>query len=172
MWLSSSSTGAPALFVIKKDGGLHLCVYSCKLNSCTRKNKYPVPPMDELLTVFNGSSIFFKIGLRGEYNLLRLKEDDEHLTFFRTKYGSYEYLVMPFGLTNPPASLQNLANDIYYHILDVYVLVYLDDILVFSKSEEEYVTHVSTLLSRPRANNLYAKASKCLFHVSSGEYLV
>ncbi|MBW0563681.1 hypothetical protein O181_103396, partial [Austropuccinia psidii MF-1] len=149
---SSSSTGAPVLFVKKKYGGLRLCVDYRKLNAVTRKNKYPVPPMNQLLTVFNGSSIFSKIDLRGAYNLLRIKDGDEHLTFFRTKYGSYEYLVMPFGLTNAPASFQNLVNDIFYDLLDVYVVVYLDDIMVFSKSEEEHVTHVSTVLSRLRAN--------------------
>ncbi|MBW0496705.1 hypothetical protein O181_036420 [Austropuccinia psidii MF-1] len=166
---SSSSTGAPVLFVKKKDGGLCLCVDYRKLNAVTRKNKYPVPPMNQLLNVFNGSSIFSKIDLHGAYNLLRIKEGDEHLTCFRTKYGSYEYLVMPFGLTNAPASFQNLVNDIFQDLLDVYVVVFLDDIMVFSKSEEEHVTHVSTVLSRLRANNLFAKASKCLFHVSSVE---
>ncbi|MBW0504884.1 hypothetical protein O181_044599 [Austropuccinia psidii MF-1] len=168
---SSSSTGAPVLFVKKKDGGLRLCVDYRKLNAVTRKNKYPVPPMNQPLNVFNGSSIFPNIDLRGAYNLLRIKEGDEHLTCFRTKYGSYEYLVMPFGLTNAPASFQNLVNDIFYALHDVYSVVYLDDIMVFSKSEEEHVTHVSTVLSRLRANNLFAKASKCLFHVSSVEYL-
>ncbi|MBW0583908.1 hypothetical protein O181_123623, partial [Austropuccinia psidii MF-1] len=167
----SFSTGAPVLFVKKKDGGLHLCVDYRKLNSVTRKKKYPVPPMNQLLTVFNGSSIFSKIDLRGAYNLLRIKEGDEHLTCFKTKYGSYEYLVMPFGLTNGPASFQNLINDIFYDLLDVYVVAYLDDIVVFSKCEEEHVTHVSTVLSRLRANTLFAKASKCLFHVSSVDSL-
>ncbi|MBW0570469.1 hypothetical protein O181_110184 [Austropuccinia psidii MF-1] len=160
IWPSSSSTGAPVLFVKKKDGGLRLCVDYRKLNAVTRKNKYPVPPMNQLLTVFNGSSIFSKIDLRCAYNLLRIKEGDEHLTCFRTKYGSYEYLVMPFGLTNAPASFQNLVNDIFYYLLDVYDVVYLDYIMVFFKSEEEHVTHVSTVRSRLRANNLFAKASK------------
>ncbi|MBW0542496.1 hypothetical protein O181_082211 [Austropuccinia psidii MF-1] len=168
---SSSSTGGPVLFVKKKYGGLCLCVDYRKLNAVTRKNKYPVPPMNQLLTVFNGSSIFSKIDLHGAYNLLRIKEGDEHLTCFRTKYGSYEYLVMPFGLTNSPASFQNLVNDIFYYPLDIYVVIYLDKIMVFSKSEEEHVTHVSADLSRLQANNLFAKASKCLFHVSSVEYL-
>ncbi|MBW0571496.1 hypothetical protein O181_111211 [Austropuccinia psidii MF-1] len=171
IWPSSSLTGAPVLFVKNKYGGLPLCVDYRKLNAVTRKNKYPVPPMNQLLNVFNGSSIFSKIDLRGAYNLLRIKEGDEHLTCFRTKYGSFEYLVMPFGLTNAPASFQNLVNDIFQDLLDVFVVVYLDDIMVFSKSEEEHVTHVSTVLSRLRANNLFAKASKCLFHVSSVEYL-
>ncbi|MBW0497907.1 hypothetical protein O181_037622 [Austropuccinia psidii MF-1] len=110
---SSSSKGALFLFVKKKDGGLHLCVDYHKLNAVTRKNKYPVPPMNHLLNVFNGSSIFSKIDLCGAYKLLRIKEGDEHLTAFRTKYGSFEYLVLPFGLTNAPASFQNLVNDIF-----------------------------------------------------------
>ncbi|MBW0494417.1 hypothetical protein O181_034132 [Austropuccinia psidii MF-1] len=106
IWTSSSPTGAPVLFVKNKDGGLCFCVYYHKLNVVTRKNKYSVSPMNQLLTVFNGSSIFSKIYLHGAYNLLRVKEGDEHLTAFKTKYGSYEYLVMPFGLTNAPASFQ------------------------------------------------------------------
>ncbi|MBW0569329.1 hypothetical protein O181_109044 [Austropuccinia psidii MF-1] len=120
---SSTSTGAPVLFVKKKDGGLRLCVDYRKLNAVTRKNKYPVPPMNQLLTVYNGSSIFSKIDLCGAYNLLRIKESEEHLTAFRTKYGSNEYLVMPFGLTNAPASFQNLVNDIFQDLLDVFVVV-------------------------------------------------
>ncbi|MBW0579646.1 hypothetical protein O181_119361 [Austropuccinia psidii MF-1] len=110
---SSSSTGAPVLFFKKKDGGIFLCVDYRKLNSVTRKNRYPVPPMNQLLTIFNGATISSKIDLCGAYNLLRIKEGDEHLTAFRAKYGSYEYLVMPFGLTNAPASFQNLVNDIF-----------------------------------------------------------
>ncbi|MBW0474413.1 hypothetical protein O181_014128 [Austropuccinia psidii MF-1] len=168
---SSSSTGAPFLFVKKKDGGLCLCVDYYKLNAVTRRNKYPVPPMNQLLIVFDGSSIYFKIYFCGAYNLLRIKEGDENLTCFRTKYSSYEDLVTPFGLTNAPASFQNLFNDIFYDLIDIYVVVYFDDIMVFSKSEEEHFTHVSTVVSRPRANNTFAKASKCLFHVSSVEYL-
>ncbi|MBW0504352.1 hypothetical protein O181_044067 [Austropuccinia psidii MF-1] len=159
-------------FVKEKDGGLCLCVDYCKLNAVTKKNKYPVPPMNQLLTVFNGSSIFSKIYLHGAYNLLIIKEGDEHLTCFRSKYCSYEYLVMPFGLTNAPASFQNLVNDIIQDLLDVFVVVYLHEIIVFSKSKEEHFTHVSTVLTRVRANNLFVKASKCLFHVTSVECLV
>ncbi|MBW0528466.1 hypothetical protein O181_068181 [Austropuccinia psidii MF-1] len=167
---SSSSTGAPVLFVKKKDGCLRFCVDYRKLNAATRKNKYPFHPMNRLLTFLNSSSIFSKIDLRGAYKLLRIKEGDEHLTDFRTKCGSYEYLVIPFGLTNAPASFQNLVNDIFYYLFDIYVVVHLDEIMVFSKSEEEHVTHVSTVLSILRTNNLFAKASKCLFNVSSVEY--
>ncbi|MBW0511037.1 hypothetical protein O181_050752 [Austropuccinia psidii MF-1] len=171
IWPSSSSKGAPVLFVKKKDGGLCLCVYYHKLNAITRKNKYPVPLINQLLTALNFSAIFSKIYLCGAYNLLIIQEGDEHLTAFRTKYGSYEYLVIPFGLTNAPASFQNLVNDIFYYLLDIYAVVYLDEIMGFSKSEEEHVTHVSTVLSRLRANNLLSKASKCLSHVSSVDYL-
>ncbi|MBW0511667.1 hypothetical protein O181_051382 [Austropuccinia psidii MF-1] len=127
--------------------------------------------MNQLLTVFAGSCIFSKIDLCGAYNLLRIKEGDEHLTEFRAKYGSYEYLVIPLRLTDAPASFQNSVNDIFSDLLDVYVVVYLDDIEVFSKYEEEHVTNVFTVLARLRANNLFSKASKCLFHVSSVEYL-
>ncbi|MBW0529250.1 hypothetical protein O181_068965 [Austropuccinia psidii MF-1] len=108
IWPSASSTGAPVLFVKKKGGGLHLCVDYCKINAVTRKNKYPFPCVDQLLNVFNGSFISSNIDLCGAYQLLRIKEGDEHLTAFRTKYGSYEYLVMPFGLTNAPTSFKIL----------------------------------------------------------------
>ncbi|MBW0548395.1 hypothetical protein O181_088110, partial [Austropuccinia psidii MF-1] len=156
---SSSSTGAPVLFVKKKDGGLCFCVDYRKLNAVTRKNRYPVPPMNQFLTIFNGSTSFSKIDLHGAYNLLRIKEGDEHLTAFRTKYGSYEYLVIPYGLTDSPASFHNLVNDIFSDFLDVLVVVYLDDIMVFSSSEGEHVKHVASVLQRLRDNNLFAKAS-------------
>ncbi|MBW0536185.1 hypothetical protein O181_075900 [Austropuccinia psidii MF-1] len=168
---TSSSTGAPVLFVKKKDGGLCLCVDYGKINAVTRKNRYPVPPMKQLLTVFNSSTIFSKIDLCGAYNLLRIKEGDEHLTAFRAKYGSYEYLVMPFCLTNAPSCFQNLVNNIFADFLDIFVVVYLDDIMVFFSSEEEHVKHVASVLKRMRDNNLLAKASKCVFHASSVEYL-
>ncbi|MBW0513199.1 hypothetical protein O181_052914 [Austropuccinia psidii MF-1] len=141
---SSSSTGPPVLFLKKNDGGLHLCVDYSKLNAVTRKNKCPVPPMNQLINVFNGSSIFSKIDLRGPCKQLRIKEGDEDWKALRTKYGIFEYLGMPFGLTNAPASFQNL---------------------------EEDVTHVSTVLTRLRPNDLFSKASKSLFHVTSVEYL-
>ncbi|MBW0539933.1 hypothetical protein O181_079648 [Austropuccinia psidii MF-1] len=171
MWPTSSSTGPPVIFVQKKDGGLHLCVSYCKLNAVTRKNKYPVSPINQLLTFFNGSSIFSNIVMCGVYNLLKIKEGDEYLTAFRTKYVSYEYFVMPFGLINAPASFQKLVNDILYDLLDIYVVAYLDEIMVCSKYEEEHVTHMSIVLGRLRAIHIFAKASKCPFHVSSVEYL-
>ncbi|MBW0580901.1 hypothetical protein O181_120616, partial [Austropuccinia psidii MF-1] len=167
----SSSTGAPVLFVKKKDEGLHLCVDYHKLNAVTRKNRYPVPPMNQLLTVFNASTFFSKIDLHCSYNLLRIKEGDEHLAALRTRYGIYEYLVMPFDLTNAPASFQNLVNDIFVYFLDILVVVYLDKVMVFSSSEEEHVKGVASVLQRLRDKNLFAKASRCAFHASSVEYL-
>ncbi|MBW0565738.1 hypothetical protein O181_105453 [Austropuccinia psidii MF-1] len=168
---SSPSKGAPVLFVKKKDGGLRLCVDYHNLNAVTRKNRYPVPPMNQLLTLFNGATIFSKIDMHGAYNLLRIKEGDEHLAAFRAKYGSYEYLVMPFGLTNAPDSFPNLVNDIFADFLDIFVLVYLYDIMIFSSSEEEHVKHVASVLQRLRDNNLCSKASKCVFRASSVKYL-
>ncbi|MBW0589254.1 hypothetical protein O181_128969 [Austropuccinia psidii MF-1] len=120
--------------------------------------------MNQLLTVFNSSTIFSKIDLRGAYNLLRIKEGDEYLTAFRTKYGSYEYLLMQFALTNAPPSFQNLVNDTFSDLLDILVVVSLDNILVFSSSEEEHVKHAVSVLQTLRDNNLFAKASKCVFH--------
>ncbi|MBW0587675.1 hypothetical protein O181_127390, partial [Austropuccinia psidii MF-1] len=156
---SSSSTGAPSLFVKKKDGGLCLCVDYCKLNAVTRKNKYPVPPMNQLLNVLNGSSIFSKIDLRGEYNLLRIKEGDENLTCFRTKYGSYEYLVMPFGLTKAAASFQNLVNDIFQDLLDVYVVCRIHGYVVSSESLNMNQAKVQKILNWPHPRNLKALQS-------------
>ncbi|MBW0486532.1 hypothetical protein O181_026247 [Austropuccinia psidii MF-1] len=127
--------------------------------------------MNQLLTIFNGSTIFSKIDLCGEYDPLRIKEGDEHLTSFRAKYDSYEYLVMPFGLTNAPSSFQNLVNDIFADFLDIFVVVDLDDIMVFSSFEDEHVKHAASFLQRLRDNNLFTKASKCVFHASSVEYL-
>ncbi|MBW0474330.1 hypothetical protein O181_014045 [Austropuccinia psidii MF-1] len=156
---SPSSTGAPVLYVKKEDGRLCLCVDYRKLNAVTTKNRYPVPPKNQLLTIFNGATIFSKIDLRGAYKVLRIKEGDEHLTSFRTKYGSYEYLVRPFCLKNAPASFQYLVNDIFADFLDNFVVVYLDDIMVFSSSQEEHFKHVTSVLQRLRDNNLFAKAS-------------
>ncbi|MBW0470825.1 hypothetical protein O181_010540 [Austropuccinia psidii MF-1] len=135
------------------------------------KNRYPFPPMNQLCTIFNCSTRFSKIDLCGSYNILGIEEGDEHLTAFRIKYGSYEYLVIPFGLTNAPASFQNLVNDILADFLDIFFVVYLDDIIGFSSTEEEHVKHVATVLQRVRDKNLFSKASKFVFHDSSFEYL-
>ncbi|MBW0525617.1 hypothetical protein O181_065332 [Austropuccinia psidii MF-1] len=139
--------------------------------STIRKNRYPVPPMNQLLTVFKGSTILSKIDLCGAYNLPRIKKGYEHLTAFRTKYGSYEYLVITFGLTNAPPSFQNPVNNIFADFMDIFVVVYLDRIMVSSSSEELHVKHVASVLQRLRDNNLFSKASKCVFHSPSLDYL-
>ncbi|MBW0538653.1 hypothetical protein O181_078368 [Austropuccinia psidii MF-1] len=168
---SSSSTGETILFIKKKDGGLCLCFDYRKINSITRKNRYPVPPMNQILTILNGSTIFFKTDLHSAYNLLRIKEGDENLSAFTAKYSSYEYWVMLFGLTDAPASFQNLVNDIFSKSLDILVVVYLEDIMFFSSSEEEHVKHAASVLQRLRDYNLFPKASECVFHASRVEYL-
>ncbi|MBW0547953.1 hypothetical protein O181_087668 [Austropuccinia psidii MF-1] len=147
-----------------------MCYYH-KLNAVTRKNRDPVPPMNHLLTIFNSSTIFSKMILCGANSLLRIKEGDEHLTAFITKYNSYGYLVVPFGLTNDPASFQNLVNDIFAYFFDVFVVIKLDDVMDFSSSEEEHVKLVTSVLQRLRENSLFSKASKFLFHALSVEYL-
>ncbi|MBW0550283.1 hypothetical protein O181_089998 [Austropuccinia psidii MF-1] len=127
--------------------------------------------MSQISTVFNGSTIFSNICLCVTYNLLRIEEGDEHLTAFRTKYGSYEYLVMPFGITTAPASFQNLVNNILSDFFEIVFVVYLDDIMAFSSTEEEHVKLVASVLQRLRDNNLFEKASKSVFHASIVEYL-
>ncbi|MBW0487696.1 hypothetical protein O181_027411 [Austropuccinia psidii MF-1] len=127
--------------------------------------------MNHILTILNSSTIFYKIDLCGAYNILRIKEGDEHLTAFRTKYGSHESLVMQFSLTIAPASFQNLVNDIFADFLVIFVVVYLDDIMVLSSSEGEHLKHVAFVLQRLRHNNFFAKSSRCVFHASSLEYL-
>ena len=127
--------------------------------------------MGHLLTLFNGATIFTKIDLCDAYYLIRIQEGQEHLTCFRTRFGSFEYLVMPFGLTNAPASFQALVNEVFSDLLDSFVAIYLDNIMIYSKTLEEHQIHVRTVLERLHEENMYAKASKCEFHKPSVEYL-
>ncbi|GAA5907915.1 hypothetical protein JCM5296_006131 [Sporobolomyces johnsonii] len=168
---STSPIGAPILFIKKKDGTLRLCVDYRKLNSVTRKNRYPLPLIDETLNRLSGAAYFTKLDLRNGYHQLRIAEGDEWKTAFRTRYGHFEYQVMPFGLTNAPAAFQNLINDTFRPFLDSFVVVYLDDILVYSKTREEHVKHVKTVLNTMRQACLFAKAEKCSFDEPSTEYL-
>lgn len=168
---SSSPAGSPILFVKKKDGTLRLCVDYRKLNAITVKNRYPLPLIGELLDQLRQAKVYSKIDLRGAYHLLRIAEGEEWKTAFRTKYGSFEYRVMPFGLTNAPASFQHLMNHIFRDMLDISVIVYLDDILIFSQSEEEHKGHVREVLRRLREFQLYAKPEKCEFHTNRVEFL-
>ncbi|KAF8693024.1 hypothetical protein RHS03_08515, partial [Rhizoctonia solani] len=150
---STSSAGAPVMFVKKADGSLRLVVDYRKLNDVTHKN------------------IFTKLDLRWGYNNVRIKEGDEWKTAFRTKYGLFEYLVMPFGLTNAPAAFQHFMNNLFRDLIDVTVVIYLDDILIFSENPEEHPSHVREVLSRLMKNQLFCKLSKCHFHVTTVDYL-
>ncbi|SCZ91572.1 BZ3500_MvSof-1268-A1-R1_Chr1-2g01497 [Microbotryum saponariae] len=168
---STSPAGAPILFVRKKDGSLRLCVDYRGLNAVTLKNRYPLPLIPEALDRLCSAKIFTKLDLRSGYNLVRIKGGDEWKTAFRTRYGHFECLVMPFGLTNAPAAFQHLMNSIFRDFLDVTVLVYLDDILIFSDSPSDHVVHVQEVLHRLIDNQLYCNPKKCEFHQTSTEYL-
>ncbi|CUA70761.1 Transposon Tf2-11 polyprotein [Rhizoctonia solani] len=168
---SKSPIASPVMFVKKKDGSLRLVVDYRKLNEATKKNSYPLPRQDDLLAKIQGAQIFTKLDLRWGYNNVRVKEGDEWKTAFRTKYGLFETKVMPFGLTNAPAAFQHFMNDILRDLLDVTVIVYLDDILIFSKNPEEHTAHVKEVLRRLQENQLFCKASKCFFNMTTVEYL-
>ena len=168
---SSSPCGAPVLFVKKKDGSLRLCVDYRSLNAITIKDRYPLPLIDTLLDRLKNAKIFTALDLRGAYNLVRVKEGDEWKTAFRTRYGHYEYLVMPFGLSNAPAVFQRLMNDLFRDFTDKFVVIYLDDILIYSDNLAEHVHHVRRVLEILLKNNLYCKFSKCEFHVKQVQFL-
>ena len=168
---SSSPCGAPVLFVPKKNGKLRLCVDYRALNSMTEKDRYPLPLIDNLIDQLRESIIYTALDLKGAYNLVRIKKGDEWKTAFRTRYGHFEYNVMPFGLTNAPATFQRMMNEIFRPYLDQFVVVYLDDILVYSRNKEDHVKHVRIVLQVLRENKLYCEFAKCSFHVSEVEYL-
>ena len=168
---STSPAGAPILFVKKKDGSLRLCVDYRGLNKVTIKNRYPLPLINELLDRLSSASIFTKLDIRNAYHRVRIAAGDEWKTAFRTRYGHFEYLVMPFGLTNAPASFQSYINDTLREFLDVFVVVYLDDILIFSSDPKEHTKHVKLVLEKLRGSGLFVKAEKCDFDASNVEFL-
>ncbi|SOV04157.1 uncharacterized protein UDID_17020 [Ustilago sp. UG-2017a] len=168
---SKSPARSPVLFVPKKDGGLRLCVDYRGLNEITVKNRAPLPLIEEQLFLLRKARIYTKLDLRAAYNLIRIAKGDEWKTAFGTQLGLYEYLVMPFGLANAPAHFQSFINDIFRDIIGVYVVVYLDDFLIFSDTEESHVKHVTEVLTRLRSNRLFAKLSKCEFHIKTVEFL-
>lgn len=168
---SFSPWGAPVLFVKKKDRSFRLCVDYKKLNKVTIKNNYPLPRIDDLFDQLKGSLYFSKTDLRSAYHQLRIKEEDVPKTAFRTGLGHYEYLVMPFGLTNAPAAFMNLMHRIFWKYLGQFVIVFIDDILVYSKTREDHEVHLENVLETLRGHHLYAKFSKCEFWLSKVKFL-
>jgi hypothetical protein len=168
---SSSPWGAPVLFVKKKDGTMRMCIDYRELNKVTVKNKYPLPRIDDLFDQLQGAGCFSKIDLRSGYHQVRVKEDDFPKTAFRTRYGHYEFLVMPFGLTNAPAVFMDLMNRVCRAFLDKSVIVFIDDILIYSKNEKEHEQHLRDVLEVLRREKLYAKFSKCEFWLQEVQFL-
>ena len=151
------------LFVKKKDGTLRLCVDYRKLNKMIVKNKYQLPRIYDLFDQLKGASVFSKIDLGSRYHQLRIKDTDVHKTTFRTRYGHYEFLVMPFGLTNAPTTFMDLMDRVFRPYVDQFVMVFIDNILVYSKDRENHDTHLRVVLETLRKERLYAKLSKCEF---------
>ncbi|KAL0556646.1 hypothetical protein IC582_005160 [Cucumis melo] len=168
---SVSPWGAPVLFVKKKDGSMRLCIDYRELNKVTVKNRYPLPRIDDLFDQLQGATVFSKIDLRSGYHQLRIKDEDVPKTAFRSRYGHYEFIVMSFGLTNAPAVFMDLMNRVFREFLDTFVIVFIDDILIYSKTEAEHEEHLRLVLQTLRDNKLYAKFSKCEFWLKQVSFL-
>nr|AAQ56486.1 putative polyprotein [Oryza sativa Japonica Group] len=168
---SSSPWGAPVIFVEKKDHTQRMCVDYRALNDVTIKNKYPLPRIDDLFDQLKGAIVFSKIDLRSGYHQLRIKEEDIPKTAFTTRYGLFECTVMSFGLTNAPAFFINLMNKVFMEYLDKFVVVFIDDILIYSRTKEEHEEHLRLALEKLREHQLYAKFSKCEFWLSEVKFL-
>nr|GEY69951.1 putative reverse transcriptase domain-containing protein [Tanacetum cinerariifolium] len=168
---SSSPWGAPVLFVKKKDGSFRMCIDYRELNKLTVKNRYPLPRIDDLFDQLHGSSVYSKIDLRSGYHQLRVREEDILKTAFRTRYGHYEFQVMPFGLTNAPAVFMDLMNRVCKPYLDKFVIVFIDDILIYLKDEKEHKEHLRQILKVLKKEELYAKFSKCKFWIPKVQFL-
>ncbi|CAI7850789.1 unnamed protein product, partial [Closterium sp. NIES-54] len=168
---STSPFAAPILFTLKKDGGLRMCIDYRALNRVMIKSRYPIPRADDLLDQLRGSRYFLKIDLRGGYHQIRVFADDCPKTAFPTRYGSYEYTVMPFGLTNAPSTFQLTMNGVLRDMLDKKVIVYLDDILVYSKTKEEHFKDLEEVFRRLQHNRLITKGYKCEFLKPELEFL-
>jgi hypothetical protein len=168
---SSSPHGAPVLFVPKKNGSLRLCVDFRGLNKITKKDRYPLPLISDLLDAPKKAKIYTKLDLRHAYHLVRIAEGDEWKTAFRTRYGSYEWKVVPEGLTNAPAAFQRFVNEVLSNLFNVCAIVYLDDILIYSDSPEEHREQVREVLCQLRKHGLFCNPEKCNFSVDTVEYL-
>ncbi|GJR70755.1 putative reverse transcriptase domain-containing protein [Tanacetum coccineum] len=168
---SSSPWGAPVLFVKKKDGSFRMCIDYRELNKLTVENRYHLSRIDDIFDQLYGSSVYSKIDLRLEYHQLRIKEEDIPITAFRTRYGHFEFQVMPFGLTNVPAVFMDLMNRVCKSYLDKFIIVFIDDILVYSKNEEAHGKHLKIILELLKKERLYAKFLKCDFWLDSVQFL-
>jgi hypothetical protein len=168
---SVSPWGAPVLFVKKKDGSMRLCIDYRELNKVTIKNKYPLPRIDDLFDQLQGSQVFSKIDLRSGYHQLKIREEDVQKSAFRTRYGHYEFLVMSFGLTNAPAAFMDMMNRVFRELVDRCVVVFIDDILIYSKTREEHEEHLRMVLDILRKQQLYAKFKKCEFWLDNVTFL-
>ncbi|KAI3744724.1 hypothetical protein L1987_57815 [Smallanthus sonchifolius] len=169
--LSSTPWGAPVLFVKKKDDTFRMCIDYRELNKVTIKNRYPLPRIDDLFNQLQGSSFNSKIDLRFGYHQLRVRDEDISKTAFRTRYGHYEFMVMTFGLTNAPAVFMDLMNRVCKPYLDQFVIVFIDDILIYSKNKEEHEEHLRLILELFKREQLYAKFSKCEFWIREVQFL-
>jgi hypothetical protein len=168
---SASPWGAPIIFVPKKDGTQRMCVDYRSLNKVTIKNKYPLPRIDDILDQLKGACVFSKIDLRSGYHQLKIRASDIPKIAFITRYGLYEYTVMSFGLTNAPAYFMYLMNKVFMEYLDKFMVVFIDDILIFSKNEEEHDEHLRLVLKKLRENQLYIKLNKCEFWFKEVSFL-
>jgi hypothetical protein len=163
--------GAPVIFIRKKDRSWRLCIDYRQLNKATIKNQYPLPRIDDLFDQMKGATVFSKIDLRSGYHQLRIKEDDIPKTAFKTRLGHYEFTVLPFGLTNAPGVFMSLMNGVFREYLDKFVQVFIDDILIYSRTTEEHDEHLRLVLQCLREHKLYGKLSKCSFYQSRIHYL-
>ena len=168
---SQAPFAAPILFVRKADGRLRLCIDFRNLNQITRKDRYPLPLIDELLGRIGRAKVFTKLDIRQAFNRIRMSPESEELTTFRTRYGSYKCKVLPFGLTNGPATYQRYMNDVLFDYLDDFCTAYLDDILIYSENELDHEEHVKKVLQRLRDAGLQADLKKCEFGVKRTKYL-
>ena len=168
---SKAPFASPVLFVRKADGSLRFCVDYRKLNAQTKKNRYPLPLIDETLARLSKAKIFTKLDIRQAFHRIRISPESEELTAFRTRYGLFQYKVLPFGLTNGPATFQSYINDTLRDLLDVTCTAYLDDILIYSDDELEHEAHVKQVVQRLRDAGLQADIKKCEFGVKRTKYL-